>query len=297
MRLKTLFLETRPNFLLLSLVLVFLGTCIASYYGVFHLGYALLATIGLLLAHISVNTLNDYFDYKTGIDLATRRTPFSGGSGILPAGLLLPRHVFRLGMGAFLVAVPIGIYFVVVSGWPLLPLLVVAGVCILFYTPHITRTPWPEWSPGVGMGTLPVLGAYFIQTSSYTPLAAVMAAVPSGILVHNLLLLSECPDVEADRGGGRKTLPVILGVRRATILYSALTVAVYAWIVGCVIGGVMPLFCLVALATLPVAAKAIQGALSHGDEKRLVSAVGQNVLVVLLTQVLIGIGYILAAVF
>jgi len=296
MRLKTLLLETRPNFLVLDLVLVFLGTCVASYYGAFHLGYALLATVGLVLTNISVNMLNDYYDYKTGIDLATRRTPFSGGSGILAAGLLQPPHVFWMGVGAFLLAVPIGIYFVVVSGWPLLPLLAAGAVCVLFYTPHVTRLPWPEWVAGLGAGILPVLGAYFIQTGNYT-FSVVAAAVPPWILVHNLLLLNECPDVEADRGGGRKTLPIILGMRRATILYSALTVAVYAWIVGFVIGGVMPLFCLVALATLPVAAKAIQGALSHSDERKLVSAVGQNVVVVLLTQVLIGIGYILAAVF
>jgi len=296
MRVKTLFLETRPNFLILSLVLVFLGTSIASYYGNFSLAYALIATIGLLLAHIGVNTLNDYFDYKTGIDLATKRTPFSGGSGFLPAGLLRPSHVFWLGMGAFLLAVPIGIYFVVVSGWLLLPLLIVGAICVLLYTPHITRIPWPEWAPGLGMGTLPVIGAYFVQTDSYT-FAAVMAAVPSGILVHNLLLLNEIPDLEADKQGGRKTLPVVLGMGRASVLYSALTIAVYAWVVGCVIGGLMPAFCLVALATLPVAIKAIQGALSHSDEKNLVPALGQNILVVMLTQVLIGIGYILAAVF
>lgn len=296
MRLKTLFLETRPRFLVLDLVLAFLGTCIASYYGAFHLAYALLVTVGILLTNISVNTLNDYWDYKTGIDLAVKRTPFSGGSGVLPAGLLQPPVVLWIGIGAFLLAVPIGIYFVLVSGWALLPLLVVGAITVLFYTPYITRTPWPEWAPALGAGTLPVLGAYFVQTGHYT-FPAVMAAVPSGILVHNLLLLNEFPDAEADRQGGRKTLPVVLGIGRASILYSALTIAVYAWIVGCVIGGLMPAFCLVALATLPVAMKAIQSALSHRDEKKLVPALGQNVLVVLLTQVLIGIGYILAAVF
>jgi 1,4-dihydroxy-2-naphthoate octaprenyltransferase len=101
-KLKIWFLETRPHFLILSVVLAFLGTSIAWYDGYFHFGYALLAFIGLLLVHISVNTLNDYFDYRSGIDLATRRTPFSGGSGILPAGLLKPRQVFWLGMTSFL---------------------------------------------------------------------------------------------------------------------------------------------------------------------------------------------------
>ena len=80
MKLKVWFLETRPQFLLLSVVLAFLGTTIAWYDGDFHLGYAMLAFLGLLLCHISVNVLNDYFDYKSGIDLEAKRTPFSGGA-------------------------------------------------------------------------------------------------------------------------------------------------------------------------------------------------------------------------
>ena len=148
MKLKIWFFETRPQFLLLSVVLAFLGTCIAWYDGFFHLGYALLAFIGLLLTHISVNVLNDYFDYKSGVDLATKRTPFSGGSGMLPAALLKPGQVFRLGLGSFLLAAPIGIYFVIARGWLLLPLLLIAAICILLYTPFIHRLRWPEWSPG-----------------------------------------------------------------------------------------------------------------------------------------------------
>ena len=297
MKLKIWFLETRPQFLLLSVVLVFLGTCIAWYWhdGYFHLGYALLAFVGLLLAHISVNVLNDYFDYRSGIDLATERTPFSGGSGILPAALLKPRQVFWLGLGSFLLAVPIGIYFVIARGWLLLPLLLVAAVCILLYTPFILKLKWPEWAPGLGMGALPVLGVYFVQTAAYT-FPAVVAAIPSGILVHNLLLLNEFPDTEADRKAGRKTLPITMGKAKASIVYSVLTVIVYLWIIGGVVAGQMPAFSLVALLTLPLAIKASQGALKHQEMSRLVPAMASNVLVVLLTQLLLGIGYILARV-
>ena len=293
MRLKLWFLETRPQFLILSVVLAFLGTSIAWYDGYFHLGYALLAGFGLLLTHISVNTLNDYFDYRSGVDLATRRTPFSGGSGILPAALLSPKQVFWLGTSSFLLAAGIGVFFILVKGWLLLPLLLLAAVCILFYTPVILKMPWPEWVAGLGLGVLPILGLYFAQAAQYN-WHAVIAAVPSGILVHNLLLLNEFPDTEADRRAGRRTLPIIMGGARASLIYAAFTMAVYLWIIGWVIARVMPVFSLISLLTLPFALKAIKGSREHQDMAQLVPAMGSNVLVVLVTQLLLGIGYILA---
>lgn len=293
MRLKLWFLETRPQFLILSVVLAFLGTSIAWYDGYFHLGYALLAGFGLLLTHISVNTLNDYFDYRSGVDLATRRTPFSGGSGILPAALLSPKQVFWLGVSSFLLAVLIGVFFVLTRGWLLLPLLLLAAVCVLFYTPVILKMPWPEWVAGLGLGVLPILGLYFAQAAQYN-WHAVIAAVPSGILVHNLLLLNEFPDTEADRQAGRRTLPIIMGGARASLVYSVFTITVYLWIIGWVIARVMPVFSLISLLTLPFALKAIKGSRKHQDMAQLVPAMGSNVLVVLVTQLLLGIGYILA---
>jgi 1,4-dihydroxy-2-naphthoate octaprenyltransferase len=296
MKLKVWFAETRPQFLLLSVVLAFLGNAVAWYDGYFHLGHALLAFLGLLLCHIGVNVLNDYFDYRSGIDLKTQRTPFSGGSGILPAAQMKPRQVFWLGMGSFLLAIPIGVYFVIVTGWALLPLLLVAALCTLLYTPLLTRMGWPEWAPGVGMGFLPVLGTYFIQTAAYN-FPAVIAAIPSGILVHNLLLLNEFPDIPADREAGRRTLPITIGKQGAWIVYSVLTIVVYAWIAYWVIVGDMPAFSLIALLTLPFALKAIWGGRKYNDMSQLVPAMTNNVMVVLLTQLLLGVGYILAGVF
>jgi 1,4-dihydroxy-2-naphthoate octaprenyltransferase len=145
------------------------------------------------------------------------------------------------------------------------------------------------------MGTLPVLGAYFVQIATYT-LPAIVASIPSGILVHNLLLLNEFPDVEADKKAGRRTLPITMGQARASIVYSALTLIVYLWIIGIAVARQEP-FLLIALLTLPLAIKAIRGALKYQEISKLVPAMGNNVLVVLLTQLLLGIGYILATVF
>ncbi len=290
---KVWFLETRPQFLTLTAVLAFLGSAIAWYDGVAHVGYAALAGFGLLLAHISVNTLNDYFDYKSGVDLATRRTPFSGGSGILPAGLLRPRQVFWLGFGALLLAVPIGIYFTVVQGWPLLPLLLVAAIFILLYSPYILKHPWPEWAAGAGMGTLPVLGMYFAQAGHYT-WELVAAAVPSGLLVHNLLLLNEFPDAEADKVARRMTLVITMGKRRTAVFFTAVTLLVYLWIAGWVAAGVMPVWALLGLLTLPLALRAVNGARHHDDPARLIPGMAANVMVVLLTQLLMAVGYMIA---
>ena len=298
---KKWLLVIRANFLFLTVVLAFLGTSIAWYEsrqfgGAFNLGYAFLAGFGLLLAHISVNVLNEYFDYRSGVDLKTHRTPFSGGSGALPAGLITPRQALWLGLGTLLLAVPIGIYFTLVSGWALLPLLLVAVACIVLYTPFILKMGWPEWAPGVGLGALPILGAYFVHTGDYA-VPAIIASIPSGILVHNLLLLNEFPDVEADVTANRRTLPIVIGKGKASIVYSVLTGIVYLWIIGGVIAGQMPAFSLLGLLTLPLAIKAIRGSLQHQDMTKLVPAMANNVLVVLLTQLFMGIGYILAGVF
>jgi 1,4-dihydroxy-2-naphthoate octaprenyltransferase len=294
--LKILFSEARPKFLLLSVVIVFSGVSIAWNDGTFYLGWALLSLLGLLLAHISVNVLNDYFDYRSGVDLKTQRTPFSGGSGILPTAQLTQKQVFWMGMGSFLLTIPIGIYFIIARGWLLLPLLVVGALCILAYTPIMLKIRWPEWAAGLGLGTLPLLGVYYIQTATYT-IPAVVASVPFGILVHNLLLLNEFPDVEADRTVNRKTLPIYIGKRRAGIIYSALTVLVYLWIIGGVVTGIMPVFSSVALLIFPIATKAIKGALNPEKPSNLIPAMANNVLVVLLTSLLLGVGYILNGVF
>lgn len=293
MRLKVWFLETRPNFLLLSVVLAFLGSSIAWYDGSMQLGMALIAGIGLVLAHISVNVLNDYFDFRSGIDLATERTPFSGGSGILPAGLLTASQVLWFGIISLVPAGAIGIYFILTKGTMLLPLLIIALICIVIYTPYILRTPWPEWAAGLGLGMLPILGTYFSQTGSYT-IPALVASVPSGILVHNLLLLNEFPDSRADRINNRKTLPIIMGSLGAGVVYSFLTCMVYVWIIGAVLLKLMPVFSLLALLTLPLAVKAIKGAMKSEDKSKLMPAMASNVMMILLIQLLLGIGYIIS---
>ena len=294
--------ETRPQFLILSIVLTFLGTAIAWYHGPINIGYAVLAGFGLMLTHGSVNAINDYFDYKSGIDLNTKRTPFSGGSGLVPEGKLPLKQALGVGVVTSLVALLIGIFFVIIKGWQLIPLLIIAALGLILYTPVILKTPWPEWSPGFCLGILPIMGFYFIQAGTYDWMVLI-ASIPSGILVHNLLLLNEFPDVEADRKGGRKTTPVKFGLDAAGKLYRTATILVYVWIVGCVIATliagttVMPVYCLIALLSVPLALKAMKGSKEYKDMDKFIPSLDSNVKFILATQMLLGIGFILEKVF
>jgi len=141
-----------------------------------------------------------------------------------------------------------------------------------------------------------VMGAYFVHTGEYT-LTAFAASMPSYFLVHNLLLLNEFPDVEADITVGRRTLPIVLGKRGAAVVFSLFVLMVYLWIVGAVSLHVMPPFTLLALLTLPIALQVIRGSFLYGHREAFLPVMGKNVLLVQLVQVLVALGYLLGGIF
>jgi 1,4-dihydroxy-2-naphthoate polyprenyltransferase len=293
--LKTWFFETRPQFLLLTPVCVLVGLAVAVYrLDSIDTLHFILALVGALLAHISVNVLNDYFDFRSGLDLKTNRTPFSGGSGILPSGLLKPQQVYLFGMLSLLAVAGIGGYFLYEYGWKILPLGVVGVVVIYFYTTHFTKNPWVcAVTPGLGFGPLMVMGVYFTQTGEYA-LAPALASLVPGFLVSNLLLLNQFPDIEADLTASRRHIPIALGKRTAAKVYVGLLVAAYLSLVLTVAFEVLPLTALIGLLTLPLGMKAARGVLKHYDDTgKLIPFMGLNIQVTLLTPLLTGAGIFL----
>lgn len=294
---KTWILETRPSFLLLVPVCVFAGVAVSIYEGYpFNAGYFVLAFVGALFAHISANVFNEYFDYKSGIDLNTQRTPFSGGSGILPAGLLRPKQVLALAIGSLSVTIIIGIYFISIYGSIILAIGLIGILVIVLYTPYLTKlTGITELAgPGLGFGLM-VFGTYVTQTGTYST-AALIAAVVAGLLIAGLLLLNEFPDVEADKGAGRKHIPIILSKRKAAVIYCLMLVFAYALLIGAVAADVLPLLALLGLLTLPLGIKAIRVVLrNYSDTANLIPAMGMNVQVVLLTLLLMSTGILIWA--
>jgi 1,4-dihydroxy-2-naphthoate polyprenyltransferase len=281
--------------LLLTPVCVFAGMAVSLYDdNSFHALNFILAFIGALCAHITVNVLNDFFDYKSGVDLKVVRTPFSGGSGILPAGLLKPGEVLLLGLGSLAVVIIIGIYFIAEYGLAMLPIGLVGVILISLYTPVFTKVPGTSEIAAGGFALM-VLGTYFVQEGTYSG-AAVMSSLVAGLLIANLLLLNEFPDVEADKVGGRKHLPITIGLTGAAKVYCATVVLTYAVIIGGVIAGILPALALLGLLTLPLGIKAMKGALkNHSNTGALVPSMGMNVFVVLLTPLLMSLGMVIWA--
>ena len=284
----------RFQFLPLTVIMVSLGTAIAAYEGYFHLGHFLLAMIGSILVHMTVNIINDYHDYVDGIDLNTQGTPFSGGSGVLPLNLLKPKQAFWFATICLLIAMVIGFYFVMKRGWLLFPLLLLAGFSAYFYNVYLSKWHIGEIFAGLCFGPLLVLGSYYVQTGRYS-WETLVASLAPGILTSNLLVLNEFPDREADRKGGRRHWVITLGKKDASYLFVALLTASYLCIIVGVLSKMMPVLTLIGLGTIGFGWKAAKGALRYYDDtNKLIPVLGANVITILGTQALLTIGYVIA---
>lgn len=247
--------EIRANFLVLSVVLVMIGGAAAWHEGYFSAFLFFVTLFGVVAAHISVNLFNEYSDWRIGIDAKTVRTPFSGGSGNLQEGLLEPVQVRRVAWVMLAIAFLTGLGLARVSRWQVLIIVAAGGVAVVFYTDYLTKWMIGELVCGITIGSLVVIGAFFVQTRTIT-YCIIYASIPPGLLTMGLLLLNEFPDVEADHAGGRRHIVIILGKKRAAIVYASLLFVVYSALILGVITGMMPIGVLFGLLTLPFAVTA-----------------------------------------
>jgi 1,4-dihydroxy-2-naphthoate octaprenyltransferase len=114
------------------------------------------------------------------------------------------------------------------------------------------------------------------------------------LLVNNLLLLNQFPDVDADRAVGRQTLPITLGRPASARVAQAQWALAYALIVVGVLAQVLPPGALLGCLTAPLAWKTGRGVHRHADDlPALVSHLAANVAITLLTPVLMATGMLL----
>ena len=285
----------RLPFLILTPACILLGVaCVQSTHGQVNVLQALLVLLGAVAAHISVNAFNEYQDFRSGLDGLTQRTPFSGGSGVLPAHPELLGSTLLMAVTSLVISMAVGLYFVLLRGPALLPLGLGGVLLVLVYTQWMTRHPLLCLAaPGLGFGPLMILGTQVALTGEYSGTAMVAALVPF-FLVNNLLLLNQFPDVEADRSVGRRHILVTSGPTVGARWYAAQTVLAFASIPLGVLAGWLPHGALLGLLGLALAVPTTRDVLRHAtDVARLLPAMGRNVAINLLTPVLMALGMLM----
>jgi 1,4-dihydroxy-2-naphthoate octaprenyltransferase len=244
----------RIKFLLASIISVCLGLAINGLQNkTFDIGFAILTFVGVAALHASVDLLNDYWDYKRQIDTDTKRTKFSGGTGVLPEGLLKPSQVYRAGIAMLIIGSSVGAFFIFERGITIAVILGFAIVSIYFYSTRIVDSGLGEIFVAI-KGSMIVLGTYFVQSSHIT-IEPILAGIVSGILSSMVLFVNSFPDFDADKKHGRKTLVIVLGKDKASSAVWIFPATIYGIIITSVIIGIFPISSLITLVTMPFAIK------------------------------------------
>ncbi|GHG02981.1 prenyltransferase [Thalassotalea marina] len=227
--------SARPPFLLLSPLCVALGLAL-SYQtsGAINMWLAFLTLLGAITAAVAVNTINEYQDFTSGLDLTTDKTPFSGGSGLLVEQPDLKHSVKLLAIASTAITIVIGCFLLWFSSWLLFPVGLVGMIIIMTYTRWLNKAPILCYlAPGVGFAILMVMGTVLVQNQAIVLTQMLIASIPA-IAISNLLLVNQFPDKEADAAIGRNHVLIFYGYEKASLLYlftSLFNCLLLAWLI------------------------------------------------------------------
>lgn len=214
---KAWLLATRPKTLPAAMMPVFIGAAVASHAGKFHAGAALAALICALLIQVGTNFSNDLLDFTAGTDTAERLGP----ARAVASQWLSEQEMLVGTIVVFGLTVPLGLYLIWLAGWPVLAIGLLSIAAGIAYT----GGPYPLAYNGLGdlfvlifFGGVATIGTYYVQAQEVS-LLAVLAAIPAGALITNILVVNNYRDIESDREAGKLTLAVIIGEAGSRLEY------------------------------------------------------------------------------
>jgi 1,4-dihydroxy-2-naphthoate octaprenyltransferase len=233
------------------------GGALAALDGKFDAPLFLAAMLGSVMLHIGTNVTNEIFDVRKGVDSITSPR----ASHALVKGRLSEREAFALAFAAFAVATLVGIGLVAVRGWPIVGL----GLLGLIGGYTYTAPPFEYKFHALGlplvfllMGPLMVGGTYYAITGTLAP-EVFWASLPVGLLVTAILHGNEWRDITEDaRVVGSATFASRFGRRVSYWTYVALVVGAYMALALGVVVGVVPVYAVLAVLSLPFLVRVIR---------------------------------------
>ncbi len=209
-----------------------------------------------VMFQIGTNMINDYYDFKKGIDTEASY----GSSRCLVDGLLRPAQMLTGGLGAFALGILGGFVLIYFRGWPILLLGVVGFLGGLCYTAKPISYKYfalGDVAVFILMGPLMVIGSYFCLTGHYDN-SVLFISIPVGFLVTAILQANNARDINHDSRIGVKTVALLLGLDRTKFCYVSLLVGAYLAVIVMVLTGVLGWWALIVFASLPLTAKNIK---------------------------------------
>jgi 1,4-dihydroxy-2-naphthoate polyprenyltransferase len=240
----------RPFSLTAAAVPVLFGTALAFRDGVFSWGPFIAMLLASLLIQAATNMFNEFYDNERGLDSVES----VGISGSIVKGNLTARAVLLGALFCYTLALFLGLYLVYVGGFWILVLGCLSALGGYVYSAGrrpIAYTAFSEVAVFLFMGVLIVVISYAVQAEGF-PLYVPLAALPIGGPVAAILLANNIRDMESDRRGGRKTLPIVFGRSGAILVYRVLLLEAYVAVLLLILSGVVPWTAAVVLVGLPI---------------------------------------------
>lgn len=210
-----------------------------------------LAVLGITLAHLANNLMNDLYDTRTGSDTASYPRALYAPHPIL-SGLITRRTLVVSVLVVNAADLAILVVLALARGWPVVAFALAGFVLSVAYTApplRLKKRGLGEPDVLVVWGPLMVGGTYYAAVGSIT-WQVLLASLPYALLCTSVLMGKHTDKIPYDEPLGIRTLPVLLGERRARAATLAMMAGFYLLIVVCVFVGALPWPALLALGGL-----------------------------------------------
>jgi 1,4-dihydroxy-2-naphthoate octaprenyltransferase len=214
----------------------------------------LLATVGIVCAHMANNLMNDLWDLQVGTDDEHYPRALYAPHPVL-SGMTTRTGLAVRALVVNLIDLVILIVLVVERGWPILAFAMGGFLLSVAYTApplRLKKHGLGEPTVLVVWGPLMVGGAYYATVGSVS-WEVLLASIPYALLCTAVLMGKHIDKIPWDEPDGTRTLPVLMGERRARALTQLMMAAFYPLVGVLVAVGTLPvlsLLCLVGLVRL-----------------------------------------------